>query len=375
MVKSILVLGKREAQIIKRMDVVGKLPVSKIAAITGRHKKTIYTVLAGKSAFAKRGPKEKLGEKDVAHIIKTLRSMIQKAKARYQITLAMLKKRAKCMVDDKAVRKALRKKKILFRRMRSKPLLTKEDRRARFAFAKKYKDKTRAWWLKEVHLHIDLKNFPVYTHADARDIAAMREIRGAYRAPGQGLDEAYVVLPKELRYNPGAKSCKIAAGIGGGKVRLWWEVEKQWTGKVAADMYKGPLLNALRHGWPKCGTWQVLEDNDPTGFKSKKGEEAKHDSNIKIFTIPKRSPDLNVCDYALWKQVTRVMRRQEKKFPRSKRESRAQHLKRLEKAAKSLSKSFVDNAIADMVRRCKRLDAAKGGYFEEGGRQLCVYKP
>ena len=64
MVKSILVLGKREAQIIKRMDVVGKLPVSKIAAITGRHKKTIYTVLAGKSAFAKRGPKEKLGEKE-----------------------------------------------------------------------------------------------------------------------------------------------------------------------------------------------------------------------------------------------------------------------------------------------------------------------
>ena len=46
-------------------------------------------------------------------------------------------------------------------------------------------------------------------------------------------------------------------------------------------------------------SWTVLEDNDPTGFKSTAGKNAKRESKIKVFAIPKRSPDLNVCDYAL----------------------------------------------------------------------------
>ena len=40
-------LGKREAHIIKRMGVVGRLPVATVAKIAGRHKKTIHKVLSG----------------------------------------------------------------------------------------------------------------------------------------------------------------------------------------------------------------------------------------------------------------------------------------------------------------------------------------
>ena len=77
---------------------------------------------------------------------------------------------------------------------------------------------------------------------------------------------------------------------------------------------------------------------------------------------------MNVCDYALWKKVNRVMRRQEKKFPKLKRESRKQYVLRLKKAAQGLPKSFIENAIGDMHKRCLRLHAAKGGHFQEGGR-------
>ena len=160
-------LGKREARIIKRMKSVGGMAVTTIAKVTERHKKSIYGVLSGKAHFAKRGRKEKLQKKDVNHIVATLRSMVRKARARWEITLAMLKKRAKCMVDDKVVRKALQKKNIKFRKLRSKPLLTKNDIKERYNFAKKYRGKTRAWWLKNIHLHIVLKNFPVYTSAKA----------------------------------------------------------------------------------------------------------------------------------------------------------------------------------------------------------------
>ena len=160
-------------------------------------------------------------------------------------------------VCDNVVRKALKKRKIIFRRLRSKPLLTGPDIKKRFKFAKKYRHKTRGWWCRKVQLHIDLKNFKVLTTVKSRNIEASREIRGAYREEGQGLDEAYVVLPKGLQYNTGAKSCRIAAGIGGGRVRLWHEVGKKWSGKVCADFYKGPLRAALRRGWPKRRSWQA----------------------------------------------------------------------------------------------------------------------
>ena len=170
-------LGKREAHIIKRLKKVAHMPITTIAKVTERNKTTIYDVLQGRATFAKRGPKQKLCRKDINHLVKTLRSMIWQAKARVEVTLAMLKKRAKIQADDKVVRKALLSKKIRFRRLCTKPLVTRKDRISRFDFAKKHRRKTRQFCLKHIQVHIDLKNFPVYTHAKARDVAAMREVR------------------------------------------------------------------------------------------------------------------------------------------------------------------------------------------------------
>ena len=54
-------------------------------------------------------------------------------------------------------------------------------------------------------------------------------------------------------------------------------------------MYKGPMAAALRAAKPRLRTYTVLEDNDPTGFKSTQGEAAKRKVHIKPFCIPKRS--------------------------------------------------------------------------------------
>ena len=93
------VMTKREARIIKRLRGVAKMPIQTIAKVTERHKKTIYSVIKGKAKFAKRGPKEKLSKKDVTNLVKILRSMIKKAKARYEVTLTMPKKRAERRSD------------------------------------------------------------------------------------------------------------------------------------------------------------------------------------------------------------------------------------------------------------------------------------
>ena len=111
-----------------------------------------------------------------------------------------------------------------------------------------------------------------------------------------------------------------------------------------------------------------MEDNDPTGFKSGKGEVAKSAAGIEVFSIPKRSPQLNVCDYALWAEVNRRMRRQEERWPVQKKETRAAYLVRLRRTALRLPKAFIDKSIGNMKVRCERLLAARGRHFEEGGK-------
>ena len=150
---------------------------------------------------------------------------------------------------------------------------------------------------------------------------------------------------------------------------MWHFIESRWNGETAANSYEGPVLDALKKAFPRKRRFAVLEDNDPSGFKSSKGHAAKARAKIDEFNIPKRSPDLNVCDYALWKEVNKRMRGQERKFPTGKRETRAKFLKRLRRTALSLPQSFVDKAVGDLQKRCQLLHAARGGHIEESGNR------
>ena len=150
---------------------------------------------------------------------------------------------------------------------------------------------------------------------------------------------------------------------------LWEYIDgRNWSGAVAAELYKGPVRRALKKAAGTSRSWRVLEDNDPTGFKSGKGEAAKSAAGIEVFSIPKRSPQLNVCDYALWAEVNRRMRRQEERWPVQKKETRAAYLVRLRRTALRLPKAFIDKSIGNMKVRCERLLAARGRHFEEGGK-------
>ena len=125
----------------------------------------------------------------------------------------------------------------------------------------------------------------------------------------------------------------------------------------------------LQKAYPGKRSFNLLEDSDPTGNMSKKGIEAKSAARLKTFSIPKYSPDLNVMDYAVWAEVEKRMRRQERSWPADKRETRVAFIRRLARTAKALPKDFVDKSIVDLHRRCKLLFQAKGGLFEEGGRK------
>ena len=199
----------------------------------------------------------------------------------------------------------------------------------------------------------------------ARAYIKRTRVKGAYRKLGQGLNQGYTKASKKLKFNIGAKGIHVLAGVGQKKVLLWHYFETNWCGKVAADAYRGPVAKALKKAYPLRTTLDVLEDNDPTGFQSNKGLKAKEELKINEFTIPKRSPCFNVCDYALWDEVNRCMREQEAKW-KNKKETREEYVERLEKTALALSESVVQKMVRGLKARCERLYIAKGGHIEEG---------
>ena len=93
---------------------------------------------------------------------------------------------------------------------------------------------------------------------------------------------------------------------------------------------------------------------------------AKASRNIILFAIPKRSPDLNVLDYAIWRVVNRRMRAQERKFPVSKRETRLGYIARLRRAASRIPSSTIDKAIGQMKARCIAISLHKGHQITDG---------
>ena len=167
---------------------------------------------------------------------------------------------------------------------------------------------------------------------------------------------------------PRSKGILKAGGVGDGKVLVWCTIDGKWSGDKAAEFYKGAVQPALKTHYPLKRKFCILEDNDPTGNLSKKGLQAKRDAKLQVLHISKRSPDLNVLDFAVWSEVERRMRTQEQKWPSSKRETRKAFERRLARTAKNLPEEFVHKSIGDLKRRCERLVVATGGLFEEGGR-------
>ena len=149
----------------------------------------------------------------------------------------------------------------------------------------------------------------------------------------------------------------VCAGISGGKIVLWEYLGPRWCGQAAADLYKGPIQKALKKRRGDKRKYLLLEDNDRTGYKSKKGMAAKSEAKIEAIEWPKYSPDLNPLDYAVWDAIESRM----KDSAPSGGESVQAYKQRLRRAALRLPESVVRKAVAGIPHRMKAVVEAKGG--------------
>lgn len=250
--------------------------------------------------------------------------------------------------------------------MRQKPVRTEADEQARLQFAKDYGRKPLSFWQQRVHAYLDNKAFQVYLSPKARAYAAkLRGAKGTFRKKGDGLAKGHVKPKKTLKENFGPKNIMIAAAISAGKVLMWHEVKGQWNAEAASKMYSEVLTPALQATFPGQRSFTILEDNDPSGYKSKAAVAAKAENRLKVLELPRRSPDLNPLDYGFWAEVNKRMRRQERAFPSGKHETREAFIARLKRTATRMSPEYLSKLVGSMKRRCSALEAVAGADFQE----------
>ena len=262
-----------------------------------------------------------LTPEDEAKVVKTASGLIEAADSEWQVTAAMVREALKLQCCDRVILEALHKHNIYFHNMREKPVRTEEDERERAAFGRKYEKKPASFWSTSVDAFLDNKFFPVFLNGPARAMARKRTARGTFRAPGQGLAKGHTKPPK--KFKPGyGKHVQVAVAISAKKVLTCHVVKGKWSGEAARQMYTDSLGPALRRLRPHKRRFLVLEDNDPTGYKSGAGISAKEALKIDVLELPRRSPDLNPLDYSFWAEVNQRLRAQEAKYADGFKETR-----------------------------------------------------
>jgi transposase len=209
--------------------------IKKIGKLLGRGKSSVsrHVIKTNMKKRAKGRPIA-ITEEVFSRLDAKMTEMQKKAEGTYDVTAAMVKKAARCKASTKRIREAFKAHGKPFRKLREKPILTEDDVKVRHVFGKKHGSKTGTGWGSKPRGIIDNKSFQMYLNSAARNYAARRTVRGAYR-DGQSAVRPDLVKPKEaLRYP--APRLMVTAAVIKGRIRLWHVTPGVWNAKRAAEM-------------------------------------------------------------------------------------------------------------------------------------------
>ena len=180
----------------------GRTP-TEVAVILNRGLSSVCRQLE-KARPAKMGRPAALNNKQIDKLVELTEAMVAQADANHEVSLAMALRRSRFKISSRTAARVLHKRGYRFRKLRAKMILTPQDVIARYDWAKKYKNRSRQWWLDQVHIHLDNHHFKHATLPRGRQLLAKRHVRGAYRKAEKRLTSAH----RKPR-------CEIAA-------KSWW---------------------------------------------------------------------------------------------------------------------------------------------------------
>ena len=226
---------------------------------------------------------------------RTRKDLVKKARSQYEVRWKDVLRKARVPKAHRTTAKRSFDRlglKVAWRPCREKPQRTKEQKAERVALCAKWSKLPKAYFADKVDLVIDNKTFAVPTTPKARAYLKQRNVRGHLRTPSEGLREGCAKPGlKRNRMNTGG-SVSVCAGIANSRIVTWQYLPKNWSGEAAKKFYTGPIMKALRQHRATKRSYKLLEDNDPTGYKSSKGKAAKRQLGLKPMEFPRYSPDL-----------------------------------------------------------------------------------
>lgn len=308
-----------------------------------------------------RGRKRKLSPVVVRKLNTVRKRLIREAAGEREVHLdeIMAKSRVSA-THPTTVGRALKHIGVAWRTPREKPLRELADQTERVDICRRWMRYPANYFSEGIDCIIDNSKFDKPTHTRAIKYAKMRRVRGHHRTRDEGVREGFTKPSvKRNKVDPGY-SVSVVAGIINNRVKVWHYLPRRWCGAAAKAMYEGPIIKALRRYRGAKRTYRIIEDNDPTGYKSNTALGAKRALGIVAVPFPRYSPDLNPLDYFLWAEVNRRMYR-EGAAPA--RESVAGFKKRLRRTAMSIPEAVIRAAVAQMKTRAAAVVASNGGHI------------
>ena len=173
------------------------------------------------------------------------------------------------------------------RRPREKLQRTPGTKKERVEWCRARAHLTGSHFADRVDLIIDNKQWLIPTSDRTRKHLSKQRVRFHLRKRSEGL-QSEMTKPNRAknRVNTGG-SVKVCAGISRCRIVLWEYLPARWSGKAASDLYRGPVLRALQKSCGVKRKYSLMEDNDPQGYKSRAGVEAKIECKIQAMDFPK----------------------------------------------------------------------------------------
>jgi len=365
-------LTTQELDFVHKLSNKGKAPVQIHEQLTARRtKRGVDTPTVGnlrrvlKGVTYKRGRKETRGrkhawtKKNAVKVNVIRKQLIKKAGGEKEVTWDKVIRMARVpkvhastaarALDDAGIP-------VAWRPPREKPLRTEEHEKERLRISRQLKAKPLRFFTDTLDLSMDNKKWPVPTTLRGRAFLKMTKVRGHLRTRAEGLKPGFTKPNnRKNRINTGS-SVNVCAAIINCRIRVWHYLPKKWNAAEAVKLYEGPIKSALRRHRGVKSTYRILEDNDPTGYKSNAARDAKRALGIKPITFPKYSPDLNPLDFFLWAEIERRMN-----HTRLKRlETVAEYKARLRRTALSIPEEMIREALECIKKRAAQVVVAKG---------------
>ena len=372
----------------------------------------VRKVLKGKtykrSQVETRGRKRTYTRRQVISMNSARKKLLKKAKGEKEVRWRDIQKAARVPKADRGTVLAAFKREglpVQARRPRLKPFRTQAQADNRVDYAEEWVSASPDYWEKDVDMIIDNKHMDIPTTERARQYLAQQRVRFHLRTPAEGVLpectkpgchflwgvflgslQTHAPPPKpslgvqtqaphlahlfremktsNLRFRFGRKKNKlntgarvnVCAGISNGKIVMWEYLGKTWNGDAAAKLVQGPVIETLRKERGVKRRYHMLEDNDPTGYKSGKALAAKAALGIVAVPMPAYSPDMNPLDFSLWVEIEqRMISKAPKRV-----ESVDEYKKRMRLTALRLPRSIVSKAVRAIPKRLRALIDAKG---------------